>query len=73
MKLIDIKKLSEKTAVKIKTLYSWRASGVIPADCVVSIEGLVRFDERAIEKWLETLSGGYNEDNPNARRSQKGR
>ncbi len=51
MKLIDIPTLSVLLSVKPKTIYDWVNRRCIP---FYKLNGLLRFDEEEIMKWLET-------------------
>ena len=49
-KFIDIKQLSERLSVKVKTIYGWVRDGRIPC---YKLEGLLRFNVSEIEEWAE--------------------
>ncbi|UVT18576.1 MAG: helix-turn-helix domain-containing protein [Nitrospira sp.] len=48
--LLTIKDLAARLQVKDKTLYAWTAQGKIPA---LKINGVIRFEIDAIERWLQ--------------------
>lgn len=48
--MLTIKSLAAQLSVKPSTLYSWVAQGKIP---VLKINGVIRFEERDIEQWLQ--------------------
>jgi excisionase family DNA binding protein len=50
MPLIDAEELSQRISVKKATIYDWVRRGKIPC---VRLEGLVRFDQDEIERWVE--------------------
>jgi excisionase family DNA binding protein len=60
-KLIDVKTLSERIGVKVKTIYAWVHEGHIPCR---KLRHLVRFDEEEITKWLEGKEYTKHEGNP---------
>ena len=47
--LLTIKAITERLQVKDKTIYAWVAQGRIPA---LKINGVLRFESEAIERWL---------------------
>jgi len=49
MKLVDIKVVAKLLNVRPKTLYDWCYKKLIPS---YKINGLLRFDEEEIMKWL---------------------
>ena len=52
MSLWDVKELSLFLKIKPSTLYSWVAQAKIPH---VRVNGLIRFDRKAIDRWLESF------------------
>ena len=56
MKLVTIKTISEVLMVKQSTLYSWVHNGSIP---FLRLNGLIRFDMEAIEKWVKTSNNPH--------------
>jgi len=50
MKFIDIKEVSALIGAKTTTVYQWAELGQIPN---YKINGLVRFEETEIRKWLK--------------------
>jgi excisionase family DNA binding protein len=51
MTLLTVKDMATRLQVKEKTIYAWASQGKIPC---VKVNGVIRFDERAIEQWLQT-------------------
>ena len=51
MTLLTVKDMATRLQVKEKTIYAWASQGKIPC---VKVNGVIRFDERAIEPWLQT-------------------
>ena len=51
MKYVTVKRISEVTGIKEKTLYDWANKGKIPSR---KIEKLIRFDEEEIMAWIES-------------------
>lgn len=47
--LLTIKDMVSQLQVKDKTIYAWAAQGKIPA---LKINGVLRFESSAIERWL---------------------
>jgi len=50
MTLLTVKDMATRLQVKEKTIYAWTSQGKIPC---VKVNGVIRFDERAIEQWLQ--------------------
>ena len=50
MPLLTVKDVAARFQVKDKTVYAWAAQGKIPA---MKINGVIRFDEHEIERWLQ--------------------
>src|SRR5437879_13736321 len=50
MTLLTVKDMATRLQVKEKTIYAWASQGKIPC---VKVNGVIRFDERAIEQWLQ--------------------
>ena len=50
MTLLTVKDMATRLQVKAKTIYAWASQGKIPS---VKINGVIRFDARAIAHWLE--------------------
>ncbi len=50
MTLSTVKDMATRLQVKEKTIYAWVSQGKIPS---VKINGVIRFDEREIERWLQ--------------------
>jgi len=51
MTLLTVKDMATRLQVKAKTIYAWASQGKMPC---VKVNGVIRFDERAIEQWLQT-------------------
>jgi excisionase family DNA binding protein len=51
MTLLTVKDMATRLQVKEKTIYVWASQGKMPC---VKVNGVIRFDERAIEQWLQT-------------------
>jgi excisionase family DNA binding protein len=51
MTLLTVKDMATRLQVKEKTIYAWASQGKIPS---VKVNGVIRFDARAIEQWLQT-------------------
>lgn len=49
--LLTVKDLATRLQVKGKTIYGWVSQGKIAC---VKVNGVIRFDARAIEQWLQT-------------------
>ena len=50
MTLLTVKDMATRLQVKEKTIYAWASQGKMPC---VKVNGVIRFDERAIEQWLQ--------------------
>jgi len=50
MKLLTAKDVAARLQVKDKTVYAWATRGKIPA---LKLNGVIRFEEQAIERWLQ--------------------
>ena len=50
MTLLTAKDMAVRLQVKEKTIYAWASQGKIPC---VKVNGVIRFDARAIEQWLQ--------------------
>lgn len=50
MTLLTVKDVAIRLHVKEKTIYAWVSQGKIPA---VKINGVIRFDDKEIEAWLQ--------------------
>ncbi|MBS0165201.1 MAG: helix-turn-helix domain-containing protein [Nitrospira sp.] len=48
--LLTIKDIAARLKVKDKTLYAWAAQGRIPT---LKINGVIRFEPEAIDRWLQ--------------------
>lgn len=51
MTLLTVKDMATRLQVKDKTIYAWASQGKIPC---VKVNGVIRFDAREIEQWLQT-------------------
>jgi excisionase family DNA binding protein len=49
--LLTIRDLTKQLQVKSSTLYAWVAQGKIPS---LKINGLIRFDPHAIDRWMKS-------------------
>ena len=50
MRLLNVKDVAVRLQVKDKTVYAWATQGKIPA---LKLNGVIRFEEDAIERWLQ--------------------
>jgi excisionase family DNA binding protein len=50
MTLLTVKDMATRLRVKEKTIYAWASQGKIPS---VKINGVIRFDAKEIEEWLQ--------------------
>ena len=50
MTLLTVKDMATQLQVKDKTIYAWASHGKIPC---VKVNGVIRFDAREIEQWLQ--------------------
>jgi excisionase family DNA binding protein len=50
LSLLTVKEMAIRLQVKEKTIYAWASQGKIPC---VKVNGVIRFDARAIEQWLQ--------------------
>lgn len=50
MKLLSVKDVAARLQVKDKTVYAWATQGKIPT---LKINGVIRFEADAIERWLQ--------------------
>ncbi len=55
MTLLTVKDMATRLQVKEKTIYAWASQGKIPS---VKINGVIRFDDREIEQWLQKCHVG---------------
>ncbi len=56
MKLINVKQMAEKLCSTVGSIYTYVSTRqVIPVGCVVKIGRSVRFDEEAVDQWLNSL------------------
>jgi excisionase family DNA binding protein len=51
MTLLTVKDMATWLQVKEKTIYAWTSQGKMPC---VKVNGVIRFDAREIEQWLQT-------------------
>lgn len=51
MPLLTVKDVAARLQVKESTIYAWASQGKIPS---IKINGVIRFDAKEIEQWLET-------------------
>jgi len=50
LSLLTVKEMATRLQVKDKTIYAWASQGKIPS---VKVNGVIRFDVREIEQWLQ--------------------
>jgi excisionase family DNA binding protein len=50
MTLLTVKDMATRLQVKEKTIYAWASQRKIPS---VKVNGVIRFDAREIEQWLQ--------------------
>lgn len=50
LSLLTVKDMAIRLQVKDKTIYAWASQGKMPC---VKVNGVIRFDEGAIEQWLQ--------------------
>ena len=50
LSLLTVKDMATRLQVKEKTVYAWASQGKIPC---VKVNGVIRFDAREIEQWLQ--------------------
>jgi len=50
MTLLTVKDMATRLQVKEKTIYAWASQHKIPS---VKVNGVIRFDAREIEQWLQ--------------------
>ncbi|MDH4186042.1 MAG: helix-turn-helix domain-containing protein [Nitrospira sp.] len=50
MRLLNVKDVAARLQVKDKTIYAWAAQGKIPT---LKINGVIRFEEYTIDRWLQ--------------------
>lgn len=50
LSLLTVKDMAVRLQVKEKTIYAWASQGKMPC---VKVNGVIRFDERVIEHWLQ--------------------
>ncbi|MDR4470584.1 MAG: helix-turn-helix domain-containing protein [Nitrospira sp.] len=50
MRLLNVRDVAVRLQVKDKTVYAWAVQGKIP---VLKINGILRFEEQAIDRWLQ--------------------
>lgn len=56
MKLINVKQMAEKLCSTVGSIYTYVSTRqIIPVECVVKIGRSVRFDEEAVDRWLNSL------------------
>lgn len=69
MKLLTVKEVADFLKAKQSTVYSWAEQGLIPS---FKINGLLRFDDDAIQAWIKTLAEKKSYNIPVGGRSRKG-
>ena len=50
--LINIKQLSKRIGIPIKTIYDWVRDRKIPDACIVHLNTSLRFDVQEVQKWI---------------------
>jgi len=50
LSFLTVKEMATRLQMKDKTIYGWASQGKIPC---VKINGVIRFDAREIEQWLQ--------------------
>lgn len=56
MKLINVTQLAAKLSSTVGTIYAYVSmKKIIPGECIVKLGRAVRFDEEAVDKWLNSL------------------
>ena len=55
MKLINVKEMAVKLSSTVGTVYAYVSMRVIPAECIIKLGRSLRFDETAVNMWLNTL------------------
>ncbi len=50
MSLLTVRDMAKRLRMKDKTVYTWASQGKIPC---LKINGVIRFDAREIEQWLQ--------------------
>ncbi len=63
--LLTIKDIAARLKVKDKTLYAWAAQGRIPT---LKINGVIRFEPDAIDRWLQDCQMLTERSFPSAKR-----
>ncbi|MBL8054290.1 MAG: helix-turn-helix domain-containing protein [Nitrospira sp.] len=62
--LLTIKDIAARLQVKDKTLYAWAAQGRIPT---LKINGVLRFEPAAIDRWLRDCQTPTERSAPSAK------
>lgn len=52
MILINVVEMSQKIKTTVGTVYAWVSMKRIPHWCIVKVGRSLKFDEMAVEKWL---------------------
>ncbi|NOT95337.1 MAG: helix-turn-helix domain-containing protein [Nitrospira sp.] len=69
MTLLTVKDMATRLQVKDKTIYAWTSQGKIPC---VRVNGVIRFDAREIEHWLQTCHVPIGLPCTSSRRKRRG-
>jgi excisionase family DNA binding protein len=69
MTLLTVKDMATRLQVKDKTIYGWASQGKIPS---VKINGVIRFDAREIELWLQKCHVPFGPPRMPAKNRRKG-
>ncbi len=54
-RLLTVKELANYLGLTVKSVYTRKSRGTIPANCVVKLGESVRFDITEINKWIDNL------------------
>lgn len=57
-RLMDVRQLSEYSALPMATIYTWVSLRRIPEDCIVHLGRSLRFDREAIDRWISAQRAG---------------
>ena len=53
--LLNVEQMADKIKSTVGTVYSWVSSGKIPQWCIVKMGRSLRFDSKAVSKWLNSM------------------
>ena len=54
-RLLTVKELANYLGITVKSVYTRKCRGSIPANCIVKLGELIRFDIAEINKWIDGL------------------